>query len=307
MSEELFTYSEVQNLGFFTNPNLQDSKLKAMNRREQLMQGAYYYANSDRDDECRNKSAEIFGRGTIPLSDKENSAYFLGHAVLLESGYTGSPFEYFLQQDMDLPPEVTDEDTARIYIGNKVLNDMRAIFDKNKQDEAILADVQNDLSGFLAPLVRMPSGYQGQPTDKDVADALNRMGVWDKISPSVDRARIAWLRMQHLLQDDDNMQEAGRPELAELADVLSDDKGQLDEMAVLAFYSAVEQHAKEKQSDDSQFWATFSNSFENFIDRAIDEDAKERAAQFAGGEAYQQAIKSGATEVQARQAAEAAA
>lgn len=307
MSEELFTYSEVQNLGFFTNPNLQDSKLKAMSRREQLMQGAYYYANSDRDDECRNKSAEIFGRGTIPLSDKENSAYFLGHAVLLESGYTGSPFEYFLQQDMDLPPEVTDEDTARIYIGNKVLNDMRAIFDKNKQDETILADVQNDLSGFLAPLVRMPSGYQGQPTDKNVADALNRMGVWDKISPSVDRARIAWLRMQHLLQDVDHMQEAGRPELAELANVLSDDKGQLDEMAVLAFYSAVEQHAKEKQSDDSQFWATFSNSFENFIDRAIDEDAKERAAQIAGSEAYQQAIKSGAIEEQAMQAAEAAA
>ena len=307
MSEELFTYSEVQNLGFFTNPNLQDSKLKAMNRREQLMQGAYYYANSDRDDECRNKSAEIFGGGTIPLADKENSAYFLGHAVLLESGYTGSPFQYFLQQKMDLPPEVTDEETARIYIGNDIIKKMRAAYDKNKQDETILANVQNNLSGFLAPLVRMPSGYQGQPTDKDVADALNRMGVWDKISPSVDRARIAWLRMQHLLQDVDHMQEAGRPELAELADVLSDDKGQLDEMAVLAFYSAVEQHAKEKQSDDSQFWATFSNSFENFIDRAIDEDAKERAAQIAGGEAYQQAIKAGATEEQAMQAAEAAA
>lgn len=275
MSEELFTYSEVQNLGFFTNPNLQDSQLKAMSRREQLLQGAYYYANSDRDDECRAKSAEIFGRGTIPLTDKENSAYFLGHAVLLESGYTGSPFKYFLQQDMDLPPEVTDEDTARIYIGNKVLNDMRAAYDKNKQDETILADVQNNLSGFLAPLVRMPSGYTGQPTDKDVADALNRMGVWDKISPSVDRARIAWLRMQHVLQDVDHMQEAGRPELAEIADELSDDKGQLDEMAVLAFYSALEQYAIEKQSDDSKFWATFSNSFENFIDRAIDETIKD--------------------------------
>ena len=307
MSEELFSYSEVQNLGFFTNPGLQDAQLKAMSRREQLLQGAYYYANSDRDDECRTKSAEIFGRGTIPLSDKENSAYFLGHAVLLESGYTGSPFQYLLQQDMELPPDVVDEDTARIHIGNKVLNDMRATYDKHKQDETILADVQNDLSGFLAPLVRMPSGYQGQPTDKNVADALNRMGVWDKISPSVDRARIAWLRMQHILQDVDHMQEAGRPELAELADVLSDDKGQLDEMAVLAFYSAVEQHAKEKQSDDSQFWATFSNSLENFLDRAIDEDAKGRAAQIAGGEAYQHAIKSGATEEQAIQAAEAAA
>jgi hypothetical protein len=100
MNQDIFSYSDNHNVGFFLKDDKQTSQLKASERRAKWMEGVYNYANSDRDDECRNKSAEIFGRGTIPLSDKENSAYFLGHAVLLESGYTGSPFEYFMRQDM---------------------------------------------------------------------------------------------------------------------------------------------------------------------------------------------------------------
>lgn len=284
MSEELFTYSEVQNLGFFTNPNLQDSKLKAMNRREQLMQGAYYYANSDRDDECRDKSAEIFGRGTIPLTDKENSAYFLGHAVLLESGYTGSPFEYFLQQDMDLPPEVTDEDTARIYIGNKVLNEMRNVYDKQKEYEQKVATVQAELPKHFANVVQ--TGFWGdkEKTLKST-EVLNEIGMWDKIEPSINRARAAWDSIKWDMRTVDLMQTlADREKLADVAYLLSDENGKLDEIAATAFFSAMMSRAEEMQQSGSGIYdAAMGNatalfeSFENAWERNNDQDAKDIA------------------------------
>lgn len=275
MTDELFSYSDFHNIGFFINPDIQDSQFKAMKRREQLLQGAYYYANADRDDECRNKSAEIFGRGTIPLTDKENSAFFLGDAVLKESGYLGSPFEYWVANNKDLPPEVQTESDARIYIGNQIIDTARQQYDQRKEYEKKVDEVRDALPRYIAQTVRMPGVYMGQLADKQAASVLSDIGMWDKLEPSVQRARTAWIRSQHMLASVDAMQEAGREELADLADILSNEKGAIDEVAVEAYFAAVRELAMEKQSKDSQFWATFADSFQNFLSRTDDEQTKD--------------------------------
>ena len=263
MSDTSFPYNETTNLGFITNPNIQDASLKANDRREQWLLGAYHYANSDRDEASRKASSAIFGDGTIPLSDKENSAYFLGDAILREHGYTGSPLQYFYANKLDLPPDVTDEATARIHIGNKLINEMRATYNERKKIEQDFAAIQNDLPTYLAQAVRMPSGYTGELPNKEIASILGKAGAWTKMRPSVERARLAWLRMQHAIRNIDTMQSLTRGDLLELANELSDENGKLDELAMLAFSTALQQYATEQQSTDINFFENWADSLQN--------------------------------------------
>lgn len=304
---DLSSYSDYSNIGFIMRPNIQDAKLKAMDARERFITGVYNYANSDRDEKCRAQSRAIFGDGTIGLDDKEDCAFFLGNAVLNEAGYTGSPYAYFIQNNLDIPEHLKTDEDARIFIGQKMLNDMRAAYDKRRQDELALEEVKKELPNYLAQAVRAPSLLGGQIPDKKAAEVLNRLGKWKEMSPSVDRARLAWLSTQQALSSVDNMQELTRKDLVKLADLLSDEKGNLDELAVQAYYCAVDQHAREMQSEDSQFWATAIDSFQNFIDRSQQQDAKERGMQFTGMHAYQQAKSNGATDEEAMEAAKQAA
>lgn len=274
MSDTTFPYNETTNLGFITNPNIQDASLKANDRREQWLLGAYHYANSDRDEASRKASSVIFGDGTIPLSDKENSAYFLGDAILREHGYTGSPFAYFYANNLDLPPDVTDESTARIHIGNKLINEMRATYDERKKIEQDFTAIQNDLPTYLAEAVRMPSGYTGELPNKEIASILGKAGAWTKMKPSVERAQLAWLRMQHAIRNVDTMQNLTRGDLLELANELSDENGKLDELAMLAFSTALQQHATELQSTDINFFENWADSLQNV--NAEKRDAKLR-------------------------------
>lgn len=293
MSDTSFPYNETTNLGFITNPNIQDSALKATDRREQWLLGAYHYANSDRDETSRKATTDIFGIGTIPLSDKENSAYFLGDAMLREHGYTGSPFAYFYANNLDLPPDVTDEPTARIHIGNKLINEMRATYDERKKIEQDFAAIQNDLPIYLAEAVRTPGGSTSEIPNKEVASILNKAGAWTKMMPSIARARLAWLRTWSRFRNVDTMQDITRSDLVELADSLSDENGKLDELAMLAFSTAMQQHSTELQSTDSKFWANTADSLQNVFGAAMDEEEKKNASPFASEKAYEEAVKLG--------------
>lgn len=263
MSDTSFPYNETTNLGFITNPNIQDATLKANDRREQWLLGAYHYANSDRDEASRKASSAIFGDGTIPLSDKENSAYFLGDAILREHGYTGSPFAYFYANKLDLPPDVTDESTARIHIGNKLINEMRATYDERKKIEQDFAAIQNDLPTYLAEAVRTPSGSSSEIPNKEIASILNKAGAWTKMRPSIERARLAWLKTWSFFRNVDTMQSLTRGDLLELANELSDENGKLDELAMLAFSTALQQYATELQSTDINFFENWADSLQN--------------------------------------------
>ena len=263
MSDTSFPYNETTNLGFITNPNIQDATLKANDRREQWLLDAYHYANSDRDEASRKASSAIFGDGTIPLSDKENSAYFLGDAILREHGYTGSPLQYFYANKLDLPPDVTDEATARIHIGNKLINEMRATYDERKKIEQDFAAIQNDLPIYLAEAVRTPGGSTSELPNKEIASILNKAGAWTKMRPSIERARLAWLKTWSFFRNIDTMQSLTRGDLLELANELSDENGKLDELAMLAFSTALQQYATELQSTDINFFENWADSLQN--------------------------------------------
>ena len=293
MSDTSFPYNETTNLGFITNPNIQDTTLKATDRREQWLLGAYHYANSDRDETSRKATTDIFGIGTIPLSDKENSAYFLGDAMLRESGYTGTPLSYFFANKLELPLDVTDETTARIHIGNKLLDEMRATYDERKKIEQDFAAIQNDLPIYLAEAVRTPGGSTSEIPNKEIASILNKAGAWTKMTPSIARARLAWLRTWSRFRNVDTMQDITRSDLVELADSLSDENGKLDELAMLAFSTALQQHSTELQSTDSKFWANTADSLQNVFGAAMDEEEKKKAIPFASEKAYAEAVKLG--------------
>jgi hypothetical protein len=313
MSQVQISLSTVRNYGFFINPNMQDSQLKAQTHREQFWQGAYCFANSDRDQECKDKYNDIFGKESIPYDD-ENAAYFLGRAALHQQGFTGSPFQYFLQNRMELPAEVTDEETARIYIGNDIIKKMRAAYDKETEYKKKVATVQNELPKHLAHLVST-GAFENTEDAKKSMDVLNEIGMWDKLEPSINRARAAWASVSHDARTVNGLQDiAKRENLAFVADLLSDENGKLDEAAAMAFFSTVMNAAEKLQSKGTSFASstgaaiqTTVESLENFFDNALDEDAKERAAQIAGGEAYAKAIEEGKSEEEAMIAAEKAA
>lgn len=300
-------YSEFSNVNFFVRPRILKERTKGLDDKQRLtaghrlfLEGVYHYANSDRDETSRKRTVDYFGVGTIKPENKEDSAYFIGSAALREAGYNGSPYEYWLRQNKQIPTELQTDEDARIYIGKQLLDEMRSAYDKRKQDETELAAIQKELPNYLADAVRM-AGYTGQLNDKKVADALNRVGAWEKMSPSVDKARTAWLRMQNLLQNVDAMQEIGHSELNELANELSNEDGELDEMALLAFSSALQKHAEEMQSTDSKFWANAVDSYQNFVDAIYNETPSDKAAFEARMAAYGETLQEGGTQEEAIQ------
>lgn len=194
-------YNNYSNLGFNIRPRIKRERLKGLDYNQEVaaghklfLDGVYHYANSDRDEISRKRSVNIFGEGTIPVSDKENSAFFLGAATLRHYGIADTPYEYWLRQKKEVPSDIKTEEDAFIHIGKQLLGEMRGIYDRNAK---LTKDTQNNVDRLLGGEIKPDNLTEKELSDiteagysiNDIMAAnhaleLTKRSVWDKLAES---------------------------------------------------------------------------------------------------------------------------
>ena len=149
MSDSVTDFNTFHNFSFALNPKVLADGADANNV---FAEALYYYANSDRDSDCAQKTQEYFGKGYIPFSAYKDASFFIGRKLLDDRGYTGNPFNYFIQNNIDIPAGLDTEDQVLEYFGDEALKAMRKRYDVNKAtSEQTVRDIQDILSGTLTP------------------------------------------------------------------------------------------------------------------------------------------------------------
>lgn len=247
-----------------------------------LNKGLYAYVNAAHDPELKKQADAIFGR-TVPFDNSEETATLLGRSWCSRSGYLADPVRYCRDNKLPLPPNWSGEN-AQLYtlIGQNYIGKAQEHFNNQKAArEKALADAQKDytetmgeLPSLLAKSIRSTGGEKGTPLTPQYLEKLTKYGAREGAIQSQQRAATAWMYMSAYMDDIDSMQSTGRDKLLDIANTLSDDKGQLDPHATAAFLMMMEDKATELQSTDSQFWADFADKFQNFLSRTEDQIGK---------------------------------
>ena len=249
---------------------------------DHLNKGLYAYVNAAHDPELKKQADTIFGR-TVPFDNSETQATLIGRSWCSRSGYLADPVRYCRDNKLPLPPNWSGEN-AQLYtlIGQNYIGKAQEHFNNQKAArEKALADAQKDytetmgeLPSLLAKSIRSAGGEKGTPLTPQYLEKLTKYGAREGAIQSQQRAATAWMYMSAYMDDIDSMQSTGRDKLLDIANTLSDDKGQLDPHATAAFLMMMEDKATELQSTDSQFWADFADKFQNFLSRTEDQIGK---------------------------------
>ena len=249
---------------------------------DHLNKGLYAYVNAAHDPELKKQADTIFGR-TVPFDNSETQATLIGRSWCSRSGYLADPVRYCRDNKLPLPPNWSGEN-AQLYtlIGQNYIGKAQEHFNNQKAArEKALADAQKDytetmgeLPSLLAKSIRSAGGEKGTPLTPQYLEKLTKYGAREGAIQSQQRAATAWMYMSAYMDDIDSMQSTGRDKLLDIANTLSDDKGQLDPHATAAFLMMMEDKATELQSTDSQFWADFADKFQNSLSRSADQIGK---------------------------------
>lgn len=249
---------------------------------DHLNKGLYAYVNAAHDPELKKQADSIFGR-TVPFDNSEETATLLGRSWCSRTGYLADPVRYCRDNKLPLPPNWSGEN-AQLYtlIGQNYIGKAQEHFNNQKAArEKALADAQKDytetmgeLPSLLAKSIRSAGGEKGTPLTPQYLEKLTKYGAREGAIQSQQRAATAWMYMSAYMDDIDSIQSTGRDKLLDIANTLSDDKGQLDPHATAAFLMMMEDKATELQSTDSQFWADFADKFQNSISRTADQIGK---------------------------------
>ena len=249
---------------------------------DHLNKGLYAYVNAAHDPELKKQADTIFGR-TVPFDNSETQATLIGRSWCSRSGYLADPVRYCRDNKLPLPPNWSGEN-AQLYtlIGQNYIGKAQEHFNNQKAArEKALADAQKDytetmgeLPSLLAKSIRSAGGEKGTPLTPQYLEKLTKYGAREGAIQSQQRAATAWMYMSAYMDDIDSMQSTGRDKLLDIANTLSDDKGQLDPHATAAFLMMMEDKATELQSTGSQFWADFADKFQNFLSRTEDQIGK---------------------------------
>lgn len=270
MFKETPSFDNLSNLGFNVNPNMQDSTLRAMNTREQKQLGMYYWANSDRDQEAAKKARDIFGRGMVNITDKENAAYYAGLSELQDMGIANTPYAYFIKHNIPIPENLETDEDVYMYIGQKTIDRNRALKDATQKASEDLNELGEELPIAIASAVRGEELDVSKTFNPELREKLMELQEWDGVEQSLKRAQTAWLYMASYMGSPEDLRAANREDLRYIADSLKDDSGNIDERAMAAFQIAVESRAKEMQSWDGNFWKNVGFGLEDVSERWSD-------------------------------------
>lgn len=249
---------------------------------DHLNKGLYAYVNAAHDPELKKQADSIFGR-SVPFNNSETQATLIGRAWCSRSGYLADPLRYCRDNKLPLPPNWSGEN-AQLYtlIGQNYIGKAQEHFNNQKAArEKALADAQKDytetmgeLPSLLAKSIRSAGGEKGSPLTPQYLEKLTKYGAREDAIQSQHRAATAWMYMSAYMDNIDSMQGTGRDKLLDIANTLSNEKGELDPHATAAFLMMMEDKATELQSTDSQFWADFADKFQNFMSRTEDQIGK---------------------------------
>ena len=264
---------------------------------DHLNKGLYAYVNAAHDPELKKQADTIFGR-TVPFDNSEETATLLGRSWCSRTGYLADPVRYCRDNKLPLPPNWSGEN-AQLYtlIGQNYIGKAQEHFNNQKAArEKALADAQKDytetmgeLPSLLAKSIRSAGGEKGTPLTPQYLEKLTKYGAREGAIQSQQRAATAWMYMSAYM-DDPELLKTGlglREKLLDIANTLSDDKGQLDPAAMSALVIMAREKALEKQAENNML-----DRFNHALISALEEDQDTDMASGLGRTlAYQEMIK----------------
>ena len=264
---------------------------------DHLNKGLYAYVNAAHDPELKKQADTIFGR-TVPFDNSETQATLIGRSWCSRSGYLADPVRYCRDNKLPLPPNWSGEN-AQLYtlIGQNYIGKAQELFNNQKAArEKALADAQKDytetmgeLPSLLAKSIRSAGGEKGTPLTPQYLEKLTKYGAREGAIQSQQRAATAWMYMSAYMDAPELLQTGLglREKLLDIANTLSDDKGQLDPAAMSALVIMAREKALEKQTENNML-----DRFNHALSSALAEDQDTDMASGLGRTlAYQEMIK----------------
>lgn len=273
-----------------------------LDEKELVNKGLYAYVNAAHDPELQKQADSIFGR-TVPFDNSETQATLIGRRVASSSGYRADPVRYCRDNKLPLPPNWSGEN-AQLYtlIGQNYIGKAQEHFNNQKAArEKALADAQKDytetmgeLPSLLAKSIRSAGGEKGTPLTPQYLEKLTKYGAREGALQSQQRAATAWMYMSAYM-DDPELLKTGlglREKLLDIANTLSDDKGELDPAALSALVIMAREKALEQQTDIPGSTNHILDRFTHALTSALEEDQDTDMASGLGRTlAYQEMIK----------------
>lgn len=256
---------------------------------ENINRGLYAYVNSPNNPDLQKQSDATFGR-TAPFTNSDADATLIGRRIASSTGYRSTPIDYCKANNIALPANWSGEN-AQLYtlIGQNYIAKAQEHYNnaKAERDKAI-ADAQKDITDSfnrlpeaIADSVLQADGITSHTAlDKDLLQSLTKYNQGENALTAQKRAALAWQYIAPAFENVDHLQDTNRRLLLDIANALSDEKGQLDPHALAAFVMLTDKKATELQSTNSEFWADFTDKFQNFW-RTTDDQIKKN-----GGLAY---------------------
>lgn len=310
-----FDYNTFRNHGFRINPEYRGFDGKTPHQA--LSEALYYYANSDNDNAAAERAREIFGPGIMPL-DSPHTNYFVGRAILERSGYTGSPYQYYIQNNIPIPQGLKLDVDAYELIGKQAIADLRNLHQRNQQRMQQVQRANQEIEQLHTTLPQLMAGavlddnqsatLSGRITP-EAYNILAENGFIVEQETSLLRARNAWQLLGNPQTAEDFRKLASSPQrMASVAEALTNDEGNMDELAFVAFLTAMENRAKEAQPEDSSFWDSLLTQAQMFID-AAEQEGRDKATRNPNAQlaefAFQNAIARGKSQAEAEREAQA--
>ncbi|MBR5185574.1 MAG: hypothetical protein IKW19_04680, partial [Akkermansia sp.] len=250
---------------------------------DHLANGLYAYINADKDPELKKRADATFGR-TVPFDNSETQATLIGRSFASHTGYRQNPVQFLRDNKLPIPPNWSGEN-AQLYtqIGQHIISKYQEHYNnaKAERDKAI-ADAQKDITDSfnrlpeaIADSVLQADGITSHTAlDKDLLQSLTKYNQGENALTAQKRAALAWQYIAPAFENVDHLQDTNRRLLLDIANALSDEKGQLDPHALAAFVMLTDKKATELQSTNSEFWADFADKFQNYWRTTIDQSTK---------------------------------
>lgn len=260
-----FDYNTFNNFGFNVNPDYTGFADKTPNQA--LNTALYYYANSAQNSNYAEKVREIFGPGVMPI-DSPDTNYFVGRAVLAHYGYLDSPYQYYIQNNIPVPQGLEVDADAYELIGKQVMQQLQDNYQRNQHLDQELKRMNENLPQVMASAITTwDDASLESVVSPELYSVLAENGFDEDYYAALQRGRRAWeqIRILNLKSAQDFAGLTGNtPALEYIAEELSNDEGETDELALAAFLAALNKHARDVRPNESPFWSNTLAGIENF-------------------------------------------
>ena len=263
-----------------------------------LAEGIYNYANSKRDAACAAAANRIFGSNLIDPDDTTLSEFAIGSAIIEQSGFSGNPAAYYKAKGWTMPTGYGSRNNLLRDLGSRTLNEMRSLYDAEQKR---LEDAQKDyietmgaLPQLIADSIRSEGGNKGTPLTPEYLEKLTKYGAKEGAIASQHRAALAWSYLSAYMDDPELLQTGLglREKLLDIANVLSDEKGEIDPAAQASLVIMARQKAIEKQTKIPDSLNHLAQTFLHHLSSALEADQDTDMASGLGRTlAYQEIIK----------------